>query len=539
MNMKTITMQTAFAAVVAVSLSLTATAANWFTDALADAEGWTGAKPVDKVVTVNGGAATYTAKAAKSITLNKVTYKTTANFVDFDAEDLVAPDGAKAALAIAEKADGSLAWFGLSDGKFVELAKVDAAGTYAVQIDVRKDDLGGHIVYSVADAKIGEGEFEPEEAPACSDFTIAGVGSVTALAGEFDQNVAVDTEKAAGRAAAAGESVEQYLETERENGLPGWVNVALDIADNKEVVAQGSVGQGGAIDFGIDKDKLKAAGCTVTQTDIEIPKAGAGSIQTVAVVVTDKNGNKTVIAGAEVGVMNPEVKAVAEGETAFQIVSVPWAGFKGEAVSLANLFQLEGLTEGDKVYVPCAEAASGYDVYKLNGDGAWEWVPENAANSLGGGFNSVRQAPAAADLMLAKGQALWVELQAGSVVVFAGAAGDTAQEIKAIAKAGEYTLIANPSIKPFNLATIEGAAEGDQLILEDAVDQREYTFADGAWSYVKYVVEEKTLGKKVVSIKTPKVVTNDTLIKPGVGFWYVRKAGAGDLTITFPKNAAE
>ena len=527
MNMKTITKHAAFAAVVAASLSLSAEELSiWFNDALKSAEGWTGGAPVNEVLTVDGGAATYTAAAKKDIVINAVTYKAQANFVDYDAEDLVAPEDAKAALAIAEKADGSLAWFGLSNGAFVELAPVAKTGTYDVEIEVVKYGGTGTIFYAAAGEEIGTGSFNGDDE--VQSFTVAGVGSVFALSGEYAMNgdakivvddptvpaVDVNVAEIAQRTGAVGgmtqEAVKQYLTSAQANGNKGWVNVALNIADNEAVVPQTAAADPASntavIDLGIPAPQQGV----IAGAEISTATAGIKPVEIKLV----KDGKEAVIATVDVGVSKPE------SIPGVQAVSVPWSGLNGEAVTLDNLFAKEYLQEGDKLFVPNGD---NYITYILTNG---EWEPLEATTLSIGDVKTLE----VEDPVLEAGSAVWVDLQPGSKAVLIGKAEEVAPVTVA---AGEWKLVANTSTKDFDLNDIVGANEADTVMVERGEDLRTYTFDGEKWSYIEYFTATKEIGGRTITYQGHQEVVYDVVIPAGTAFWYGRGEGLADLTINF------
>lgn len=342
-----------------------------------------------------------------------------------------------------------------------------------------------------------------------------------------------------------------YMTTKQSNGQFGWVNCALGQDDDDDVCIQSNAvaSTEGKLSFDF--------GFVVDETNYEVTykvddKAAAGSaevgiesgVHEVVVEVKDKvEGNTYNITNQVVGVMQAESPASENkkaGTKVYEIVAVPWEAFGHTAVTVENLLVTSLLTEGDTLYVWNNEGY--YDTYVLT-VGVWVAQKHTSFSSQTGAVT--KEGTSATDNALAQGTAVWIEHDVASKIVFTGMLKDdsTDSTVTTTVYGGTedtWTLVANPSIKPFALTGISGAATGDRVVIEDAADPREYECKliseVKVWGYDKKV---KT-GTRTIRGQTIDVYSTEwTVAEPipaGIGFWYVRKAGGDSFDITFGDN---
>ena len=359
--------------------------------------------------------------------------------------------------------------------------------------------------------------------------------------------ITVDAEEVASRVGGGAKgTTENYLFTRQDNGQLGWVNVALGIADDASgtIAATNAAPVEGvvAINFGVDVPEDvtvtynvgESEGLTSPDIALSSTKSENIGIVDVEMVLADEGGEKHVISTAKVGVMETGKEGPTSGTT-FDIVAVPWDSFGGDAISVKDLLNTAMLTAGDTLYI---WNGSLYDTYTLNASGAWEAGTQTSRSSAGA---MTTTSPAPEVKKIAKGTAIWIERDVSSRIVFAGLAGDASEAYQADVAAGgteqpTWSLIANPSIKPFDLTAITGAVYGDKLIVEDAADPREYEFTADGWGYYKTVRTQVKRGSKTVWVTSQEWDDQHNVIPAGIGFWYVRSAGADAFKITFANN---
>ena len=343
-----------------------------------------------------------------------------------------------------------------------------------------------------------------------------------------------------------------YMANKQANGQFGWVNYALGQADNLSVGIQSNdaaVVEGKlSFDFGFVVDENYVVSYTVDKGDsAATAEVGIESgVHTVAVTVKEKNGTESYgVTNQIVGVMQAESPASVgkgPGTNVYEIVAVPWEAFGHGAVTVENLLVTSLLTEGDTLYV-WNNGGYYYDTYKLT-SGKWD-VQDHTSFSSQTGAVTVKGTPAQ-DNALVQGTAVWIEHDVRSKIVFTGMLenDDTGSKVTTIVYGGAedtWTLVANPSIKPFALTGISGAAPGDRVVIEDAADPREYECKliseVKVWGYDKKVkTGTRTIRGQTIDVYSTEWTVVADSIPAGIGFWYVRKAGGSDFTITFGNN---
>lgn len=338
----------------------------------------------------------------------------------------------------------------------------------------------------------------------------------------------------------ADEGTKGYLYTQQANGQLGWVNVTLGIADaaTAKIEAQ-PVEQldsdAVVLDFNLGENKKAYYSIGGTSNDVPAialsnTKTANNGIVKVDVVVKDEGGDDHVIATKDVGVLEAgkDTTGATDGTMTFDIVGVPWESMDETAknVSLDELLNKSLLNLGDKVYI---KNGADYDIYTLvaDGEGNRSWEKEAAAK--GRSLAAASTAPA-----LNKGDALWIEHDVASRIVFSGAAVEKPANKTASKPDPEkseteaWSLIANTSLKPLALSTITPSGANDRIIVETIGAPIQYEYSDGAWGYWKKEKDEVTKRNKLVWAAGES-------IPAGTGFWYVN-TGSTDVTISFPSN---
>lgn len=344
-------------------------------------------------------------------------------------------------------------------------------------------------------------------------------------------------------------AVVTYLTTKKTkaqggNDQYGWVNVALGI-DDTNVVAVASTDNTEkpgeiSVNFGFVLDGSSTIQYVVD--DAEEPTSDAtistdqSGIHNVTVKVKQGDAEVTVVT-EQVGVMNTGKKLTVEEKAAkveknekiYDIVAVPFDAFQGK-VTVANVLNTAELTEGDTLYILNNNK---YDTFALT-DGKWVAVGETSYSRTSN-TDVETKSPEAYELKA--GQAIWIERNANSKIVFTGK-GETSESHSWTWESGEYSLVANPTVKDFVLPTNEKGnfgKNGDMIIVEDVDNPKQFEKVNGAWG--EWVTETKTVRNRQVSTLTfvPATETPCT-IPAGIGFWYYNKGGDGAVTIDFGTN---
>ena len=381
-----------------------------------------------------------------------------------------------------------------------------------------------------------------------SDYVVA---AAIPVGGDVPSKITVDATEVNARIAEGAAGGENYLFTTQANGQKGWVNYSLGIADNAMIAPTNAVQAAEdeiAVNFGVEVDPDAAVTYSVGGVETEdSPKIAltAGNntqIVDVKMILTDEGGEKHEVATVKVGVMDTgkDTSKVTAAKT-FDIVAVPWDSMSGSDPTVATLLNTGALTPGDKLYVWDDEGEH-YDVYELTGG---EWISQAYTTRSSVTGETETTSPAAATRTIAKGTAVWIERDPASSIIFAGAITDVTAKLTATVEAGgseaTWSLIANPSVKPYALASIPSPAAGDVIVIEDVAAPKEYTYKDGGWVKTETVITEQTVTRRGKTTTTEVKTLVETpaasdVIPAGIGFWYVRAAGAAAMTLTFEDN---
>lgn len=340
-------------------------------------------------------------------------------------------------------------------------------------------------------------------------------------------------------------AVKTYLTSTQSNGNLGWVNSTLGIADDQFVeIASNTCEQGSVtVDFGFAQDGKSTIKYVIdtanTNENAQIDTAQSG-IHTVAVQVTQ--GGKTVtVTNQQVGVMSTgktlteEEKAAKGDKKIFDIVAVPFESFQGQ-VTVANVLNTAELEDGDTLYV-LNKTANKYDTYVLD-EGVWTVYGDGHA--YGRNQATSNETPDPDKAVLTPGQAVWIERNVNSKIVFAGKGEVTVNHTwEWKSEYGEYSLVANPTINAFNLQGQTFGVNGDQIIVEDVDNPRKFEKKNDVWG--QWVTVKKTIRGKdytTLSFKTAPEATLDfnMVIDAGIGFWYYNPTQAA-VEIDFGTNA--
>lgn len=474
-----------------------------------------------------------------------------------DAEALTVPDGAKAGLTLVEAENGTLTFWGVvNTGSALAWQPLTGGSPtvneeVAVKVALFKVDGNVFANYTVGGAQLAYNDKTdiPLSATETTISSIAykGVCDLYSLAGmkwsndpSVPDTVVVSAEgcpasiaynhqelKELGVNADDEVAVKAYFTTAQANGYKGWVNYALGIdgtvAENvigveSNVCEKGSVAldygfvvaEGHTVTYSVDKGDAKADATVEEET----------AIHSVAVIVDD-----ITVQTQDVGVMvtgkEPTAAQKTKGEKVFDIVAVPFESFKG-LVTVANLLNTAELTTGDTLYIL---NGGKYDTFELQANGTWKTVGGTSYSR-----GEVAGTTLAADeYTLTQGQAIWIERNANSKIVFTGK-GEAKKVHKWVWSSGEYSLVANPTINDFTLSGQTFGANGDMIIVEDVANPQQFEKVGDEWG--EWTTQAVTIRGKTVS---KLVFTAGGTIKAGIGFWYYNPTGAA-VTITFGTN---
>ena len=225
----------------------------------------------------------------------------------------------------------------------------------------------------------------------------------------------------------------------------------------------------------------------------------------------------TVESGNAVGVLDKQIKT---SDAKQILISVPFLGYDGEAVKVAEMVKTSNLAEGSKLYVP---DGGKYNTWKLNASGQWE-ADKQVVIGTDGKPSSEGQSANQGAATVERGGAFWLEpvFKAGTTDTIFLLGQGVADDGQSTAVQG-WNLIGNASVKPVQLADLPGSSY-DQIIVQVDGKLRQYSYQRGMWSY---------------QAQNGSRVTNDCVqIESGQGFWY-QNAGDDSLTIHWAQFVTE
>ena len=195
------------------------------------------------------------------------------------------------------------------------------------------------------------------------------------------------------------------------------------------------------------------------------------------------------------------------------LLAVPFNGYgSGDSASIAvaDVLLTDGLSNGDKLYIPTATKGV-YNQYTLN-NGTWE---PNKVVTITGSSTTAGDADSPTAATIARGQAFWLESSASSVKLL-GQAATQALKTVSIPEAGYQLLAPTTSENDILISSLAGAT-GDMVIL-----------ANGT-RYQKTSKDDAGNGWRNVAARTTVIGASDK-IPAGVGFWY-KAGGARSLEL--------
>ena len=210
----------------------------------------------------------------------------------------------------------------------------------------------------------------------------------------------------------------------------------------------------------------------------------------------------TVESGNAVGALD---KQISTSDATQILISVPFLGYDGEAVKVAEMVKTSNLDTGSKLYVP--DGNGKYNTWKLNASGQWV-ADKQVVIGADGTPSSEGQSASQGTVGVNRGDAFWLEpvFKNGesSDTIFLLGQGSDAGISTAVKNC--WNLIGNASIadKTIEKATIEGK-DGDQIIVQ----------VDGLLRYYTYTTDKGWRYKEKGQWKSYPLV-----IKAGQGFWY-------------------
>ena len=302
----------------------------------------------------------------------------------------------------------------------------------------------------------------------------------------------------------------EYLKEEQANQQPRWVNYALglDGTDSTATVELADKGDADTISIDLAAGALKAGtgltakyetadGTEWKPFDPEIAlddETPVSEVATIRLVLTDTANKDFVVKEVDYGLKSETPTA------GLSVISVPFTELGSEnGLPLSKVLKLKNIAEGDKIYR--YDAVEGKNVaWTLTADGQW----------------SGETAPS-----VKPGEGLWLERADNSKpVYFFG--GFQATKAATPVASGKWALVANPSLtKTLSLDEIIPMPKADmQVTIETGAEPKIFTCLNGVWGYNKKGQEQRTVGKRTVTVTTVTRVTDESVIAPGQGFWF-------------------
>lgn len=204
-----------------------------------------------------------------------------------------------------------------------------------------------------------------------------------------------------------------------------------------------------------------------------------------------------------VGVLDVSVVAGRE-----QLVAVPFGGYDGGEVTVADIVKTSGLGEGSKL---TAVSRSGLEVnsWTLN---EGQWVPAVQVKVSNDGTSSETQGDSPATTTISRGDAFWLnpKTSGGTAYVL----GQQASGAAAVSTSEGWNIVGNPKVGETPVSEVLTSPKaGDILVRDVGGNQDRYTYDGSKWT--QWAVVNETL----------KLVEASPELKPGEGCWvYVQPA---------------
>ena len=195
------------------------------------------------------------------------------------------------------------------------------------------------------------------------------------------------------------------------------------------------------------------------------------SILAVGAALAD--ANDVAVTSTELGVMG-----VAKPTSQYGLIAVPFSGYNGSDINVADMINTAEFTAGTKLYVPNANGE--YSVWQLKEDKTWEPADSVTVDTVANLQPGSDASGATADL----GGAFWLEPAEGSAATTFYLLGQPTENGSSTAVAGKWNLIGNTSGSEVSLKDLKGTT-GDQIVvpLENG-KLRYYTYkAEKGWRY--------------------------------------------------------
>lgn len=224
--------------------------------------------------------------------------------------------------------------------------------------------------------------------------------------------------------------------------------------------------------------------------------------------------------GNAVGALDKQISTADAGQI---LISVPFLGYDGEAVKVAEMVKTSNLDVDSKLYVP--DGTGKYNTWTLNASGQWEADKQVTIGT--NGQPSEGQSDSQANATVSRGDAFWLEPKFKSETttdtIFLLGQGTTATGISN-SKGAAWNLIGNASTEPKTITEeVISGAKRDEIIVQVGKFLRTYYLVNGkGWCYQK----KKVGGGTEMSDPTHEPL----VIQPGQGFWH---KPASDTTVSW------
>ena len=515
--------------------------------------------------------AKFEATSSKSLDAADVNFETSVTFTSaMDPEDLPKIGegdyvGVKAGLTVVDKGNEALAYYAIVGGDWEEMtgaANIELGRQVIVKIAFSKGVDGNtpvaDVKYYVDDEPLSFGKYY-KFSTGVTDLSISevqylGKCDLTSLGGftystapdakedivltpskDVPASIAYNRQDMANRGIDPDDAaaITTYLTTKQTgNGQYGWVNVALGIADDVIVGVQSNICATGSVtvDFGLTASDGATLSYKVDNTAGSVISTAESGVHTVTATIK-KGDAEVVLTNQLVGVMNTgkDTTGLASGKKTYDIVSVPWEGFNGKPITVANLLNTAELNVGDKLHILKGDQ---YDTFELGENRKWVAV-SGKTYSLFATSDLTQDDDDPEKRGLDAGTAVWVEHDVASKLVLTGLGNDEKSNV--IEADPGWTLVANPTVHDFTLAATLGGND-DEIIVEDKADPRQYQKDNGAWKrWVTVEGTSITVGGQTITPKHLELQarTAADVIKAGVGFWYVNNSKTETVKINF------
>lgn len=163
------------------------------------------------------------------------------------------------------------------------------------------------------------------------------------------------------------------------------------------------------------------------------------------------------------------------------LVAVPFAGYEGGAVTVADIVKTSGLGAGTEL-MAVAKDGSKVNSWRLSASGEWETATDVTLGQ--DGTSSQANGADSAATSIARGDAFWLKpMTAGKAYVL----GQQASGSATVSTSAGWNIVGNPNITSTTISSaIQNPADGDEIVVDNNGFQKHYTYVSSmeGWCHI-------------------------------------------------------